>query len=138
MNPQSLIDQYANAYTVNNDFIKNYGRFGDLWKNRWGQTARAAAQAEAVKYINPLRSRAQQGVRSDLARRGMFRSSLLNKNLGDTKQKYDRERDIRTESGTTTRKGELRSAYDLLMGTYEQDPTGAGKSIRKLIDSYKA
>lgn len=138
MNPQAIIDKYISAVPINNDFISKFGRFGDIWNNTWEPTATAAARQEAVSYVNPLRRTAQQQTRSDLANRGMFRSSLLGRDLGEVRKSYDRQRDIRTESGRNTRQSELRNAYDSLMRVYEEDPTGAGKTFKQLINSYKA
>ncbi len=137
MNPQAIIDQYVRSAPGVNNFTKEFGRFGDLWKSTFSPISRAAALQDSVDYINPLRKEAQRGVRGGLAKRGMFRSSLLKRDLGKTRDDYDEQRDLRTESGSDTRKSELRGAYDSLFRASEKDPTGATKTFRELLNSYK-
>lgn len=138
MDYRRILDKYVNAAPGASKFISEFGSYRDLWDNTWEPTARAASRKEAVDYVNPLRRKAQHGVKGDLAKRGMFRSSALKKNLGQTRDEYDRERDVRTESGVTTRDREKREAYDSFLRLYEDDPTGARKGFSDLIKSYKA
>lgn len=132
-----LINQYVRSAPVPGNFIKEFGGFNDFWKNTASPFYKPAVEQDVFNYINPLRKEAQQGVRSDLARRGMFRSSLLSKGLGDTKANYDEQRDLRTEGLMTNRAKEARDAYDSLWRLYEEDPTGARKSYQDLIKSYR-
>lgn len=138
MNYQSLIDQYTRSAPVPSNFIKEFGGFNDFWKNTVQPVASARINRDVTNYINPLRQQAQQGVRSDLAKRGMFRSSLLGKNLKDTKANYDEQAGLRREPLLTGAAQEARDAYDSLWRVYENDPTGGRKSFQDLIKSYKA
>lgn len=133
-----LINQYARSAPVPGNFIKEFGNFNDFWKNTASPFYRPAVEKDVFNYINPLRKRAQQGVRGDLAKRGMFRSSLLQKNLGDTNADYNEQRDLRTESLMTNRAKEARGAYDSLWRVYEEDPTGARKRFQDLVNSYRS
>lgn len=132
-----LINQYVNSAPVPGNFIKEFGGFNDFWKNTASPYYKPAVEKDVFNYINPLRKTAQQGVRSNLARRGLFRSTLLDKNLKDTNANYDEQRDLRTESLLTNRAKEARGAYDSLWRVYEDDPTGARKRYQDLLNSYK-